>query len=108
MRPPRPAPGVPSRHIDRSGLHGTPPSRRARTETTRTPAAGRRAPAERRVRVAAPPTLRQAGGIHPSILPLGPWLGQVPIGTASGSPFTSPGNRRVTGIGELINRVDVS
>ena len=28
------------RHIDQSGLHRTPPSRRATTETTRTPAAG--------------------------------------------------------------------
>jgi hypothetical protein len=31
------------------------------------------------VRVAAPPILKEVGGIHPSILPLGPWLGQVPI-----------------------------
>src|SRR6266480_2937402 len=36
-------------------------------------------PAERRLRVAAPPILKEAGGIHPSILPLGPRLGQVPI-----------------------------
>ena len=31
------------------------------------------------MRVAAPPVLKEAGGIHPSILPLGSWLGQVPI-----------------------------
>src|SRR6185312_1571375 len=56
-----------------------PPSRRAATETTRTPAVGQQPPAERRVRVAAPPILKEVGGIHPSILPLGPWPGQVPI-----------------------------
>src|SRR5512142_1457998 len=37
-------------------------------------------PADRRVRVAAPPVLEEVGGIHPSILPLGPWLGQPPTG----------------------------
>ena len=48
------------------------------------------APAERRARVAAPPVLKEVGGIHPSILPLGPWPGQVPIlaacDTREGSP----------------------
>jgi len=29
--------------------------------------------------MAVPPNLKEAGGLHPSILPLGPWLGQVPI-----------------------------
>src|ERR1700760_4502243 len=36
-------------------------------------------PAERRVRVAAPPILKEVGGIHPSILPLEPRLGQVQV-----------------------------
>src|SRR4029077_15932020 len=40
-------------------------------------------PAERRARVAAPPILKGAGGIHPSILPPAPWLGRVPILAAS-------------------------
>src|SRR5689334_16915953 len=41
--------------------------------------------AERPVRVAAPPILKEAGGIHPSILPLGPRLDQVPILAACGA-----------------------
>ena len=32
------------------------------------------------MRVAAPPILKEAGGIHPSILPPGAWPGQVPTG----------------------------
>src|SRR5215470_20241708 len=74
----RPAPGTSITLV----CTGHPPSRRATTETTRTPAAGQQPPARRRVRAAAPPILKEAGGIHPSILPLGPRLGQVPIPAA--------------------------
>jgi hypothetical protein len=39
-------------------------------ETTRTLPPASRLPAERRARVAAPPILKEIGGIHPSILPV--------------------------------------